>query len=132
MFCVPTYVKRSRIHGVGVFTPEPIREGTLIWDFVEDVDWRLTPEDLSSFPEPFQSRLRQYCYLDPSGLYVLCGDNAKFMNHAPDPNCDDSGDVTRAARDIEAGEELTCDYGAFDVEFEDTREVEVATGAETG
>lgn len=46
---------------------------------------------------------------------VLCGDNARFMNHSFEPNCDDDGgEFTTAARDIEAGEELTCDYRRFD------------------
>ena len=130
MFSVPTYLKRSPIHGVGVFTPEPISEGAVIWDYVEGVDWRLTPDELSAFPQPFQSRMRRYCYLESSGLYVLCGDNAKFMNHSADPNCDDRGDVTRAARAIEPGEELTCDYGAFDLEYDDTETEKAAVAFE--
>ncbi len=116
MFVVPTYVASSHIHGVGVFTPLPIRKGTILWRFDERVDWRLSPRQLRRFPEPFRSRLRAYCYLDVDGWYVLCGDNAKYMNHAPDPNCDDSGLFTIARREIAAGEELTCDYRAFDAD----------------
>lgn len=116
MFRVPTYLARSPIHGIGVFTPFPIDAGTLIWDFTPEVDLRLTAGELEEFPEPYLSRLRNYCYLEPSGLYVLCGDNARFMNHSADPSCDDQGTTTRAGRDIAAGEELTCDYRAFDME----------------
>jgi hypothetical protein len=49
------------------------------------------------------------------GTYVLCSDNAKFMNHSDEPNVD-SGGVTEdvALRDIQPGEELTCDYRLFD------------------
>jgi hypothetical protein len=61
-----------------------------------------------------------YCYLSPEGIYVFCGDNAKFMNHSTDPNCDDpEGRYTVANRDIEAGEELTSDYTTFDLESAD-------------
>ena len=42
---------------------------------------------------------------------VLNGDHARFLNHARDPNTDNSGAVTLAARAIAKGEEITCDYG---------------------
>jgi SET domain-containing protein len=117
MFIIPTYLSNSPIHGVGVFTPEPIAKGTLLWEFDPSVDWRITPDELERFPEPYQSRFRMYCYLLPEGIYVFCGDNAKFMNHSTDPNCDDpEGYYTIANRDIEAGEELTSDYTTFDLE----------------
>lgn len=117
MFCVPTYLARSPIHGMGVFTPSPISRGTVLWEFRSGVDWRLTPEELASFPEPFQTRMRRYCYLEEEGSYVLCGDNARYMNHSTDPNCDDRGAYTVARQDIAAAEELTCDYRDFDLEF---------------
>lgn len=115
MFCVPTYLGQSSIHGTGVFTSVPIAAGTVIWELTPEVDWEMTEEELAAFPEPFRTRLMHYCYLDDSGKFVLCGDNAKFMNHSEAPNCDDSGRYTTANRDIEAGEELTCDYRQFDL-----------------
>jgi SET domain-containing protein len=118
VFTVATVVRSSPIQGVGVFAAQFIPAGTNIWDFTPGVDWKLTPEEVASFPQPFQARLRRYCYLDESGVYVLCGDNAKFMNHSEDPNCDDGGSRTRAIRDIQPGEELTCNYRLFDVEFD--------------
>lgn len=140
MFRVPTYLARSSIHGIGVFTAVDIPSGTVVWDFDADVDWRLTPDELDEFPEPFRSRLRHYCYLEKDGLYVLCGDNARYMNHSVDPNCDDRGPVTTAKRRIAAGEELTCDYTTFDLEsaaaapeeFGPGRPLEVGAGSRTG
>jgi SET domain-containing protein len=38
------------------------------------------------------------------------------MNHSPRPNCHETGVQTITSRDIEAGEELTCDYRTFDHE----------------
>lgn len=117
MFLIPTYVAESRHHGVGVFTPQPLARDTVIWEFREGVDLRLSPEVLESVPEPLQARLRRYCYLEEDGQYVLCGDNAKFMNHSFESNCiDPEGGHTITARDIRAHEELTCDYRLFDVE----------------
>jgi SET domain-containing protein len=36
------------------------------------------------------------------------------MNHSSDPNTYEKGQSSIARRRIEAGEELTCDYGNFD------------------
>ena len=116
MFLIPTRVQASGIHGMGVFAAEPIPAGKLIWIYDERVDWQLSARDLGRFPEPFQSRMRDYCYRLPDGDYVFCGDNAKYMNHSVNPNCDDSGNRTVTLRRIRAGEELTCDYRAFDLD----------------
>ena len=116
MFKVPTYLAPSPIHGTGVFTAVPIPAGTVIWVFDHPIDWEIQPEEMMTIPEPFQSRLRHFSYLDERGVYVLCGDNARFMNHSFAPNCDDSGVATVAASDIAAHEELTCDYRSFDLE----------------
>ncbi|HYE96390.1 MAG TPA: SET domain-containing protein [Rubricoccaceae bacterium] len=117
MFLIPTYLAPSPIHGTGVFTPVPIKAGTILWRLDPSTDWEIPPEDFARFPEPYQSRLRAYAYQNFEGVYILCGDNARYMNHADDPNCDDSGQViTVARRDIAAGEELTCDYRLFDAE----------------
>ena len=116
MLRVSTYLAPSRIAGVGLFSSDHLPTGTRIWEYTEGVDWKMTADELSRFPEPFQSRMRHYVYLGDSGLYVLCGDNARFMNHSFTPNCDDSGSVTTAFRNIEPGEELTCDYRGFDEE----------------
>jgi len=58
-----------------------------------------------------------------SGKRMVCGDNDRFMNHSTEPNIinDPSGfdDECRmiAARDIAPGEELTCNYETFDLDF---------------
>jgi SET domain-containing protein len=115
MFRVPTYVSRSSIHGFGVFAAARIPRGTTIWEFDEGADWALTEADLAAFPARLREQLESWTYVNDDGLYVLCSDAAKFMNHSFQPNCDDEGPrYTIAARDIEVGEELTCDYRAFD------------------
>lgn len=117
MLRVPTYVAPSSIAGVGLFAATDLPANSVIWEYSEGVDWKITPSELILFPEPFQSRLRHYLYQEDSGVYVLCGDNAKYMNHSEQPNCDDTGgEYTVTTRAIKAGEELTCDYRLFDLE----------------
>jgi SET domain-containing protein len=116
VFSVPTVVRPSPIQGFGVFAASPIPAGTVIWEFTPGVDWRFTPDEFAAMPEPWLGALRRWCYRDEDDTHVLCGDAAKFMNHSDDPNCDDRGGTTITWRDIEAGEELTCDYRGFDVD----------------
>ena len=115
MLRIPTYVAHSRIAGMGLFAAADLPAGSIIWEYVDGVDRRLSATELAAIPEGLRTWLSHYLYLDEAGFYVLCGDNAKYMNHADDPNCDDSGQVyTVTRRAIAAGEELTCDYRLFD------------------
>jgi SET domain-containing protein len=115
MFRVPTYVSRSSIHGFGVFAAARIPRGTTIWEFDPAADWALTEAEMAVFPAKLREQMEAWTYVSEEGLYILCSDAAKFMNHSFQPNCDDRGKNTVAARDIEAGEELTCDYRSFDM-----------------
>ena len=45
------------------------------------------------------------------------GDDAKFLNHSDDPNTHERRLSSIAARPIFAGDEITCDYGAFCVDW---------------
>ncbi len=115
MMLVPTYVAPSKIHGMGVFASTFIPKGTPVWAFDSRVDVKYTEAELAAMPEPFRTRIRAHSYYDETGVYILCWDNAKFMNHTSSPNCDDiDGHPTMANRDIQAGEELTCDYRSFE------------------
>lgn len=117
MLRVPTFVAPSPIAGVGLFAATDLPAGTVIWQYTDGVDWRISPEEFGQFPEPYRTRLRHYVYEEDDGWFVLCGDNAKFMNHHESPNCDDpEGQYTITNRHIRAGEELTCDYRSFDRE----------------
>jgi hypothetical protein len=105
-----------------VFSPFFIPAGTTIWHFDPEVDWTLSGDDLERFPDAYREKIRSYCYLDDTGAWILCGDNARFMNHSDEPNCDDwTTRSTLAYRDIQPNEELTCDYRAFDLASRDDR-----------
>lgn len=121
MLLVSTYVAASEIEGVGVFAATPIAKGTLIWRLDTDFD-RLIPADAyAAMPEPKKELIDRYAYPSPDrpGYLVYEVDNGRFMNHSDTPNTDFSeyGGGT-AARDIAAGEEITCNYHEFYEGFE--------------
>ncbi len=119
MLLVKTYLDRSAIHGIGLFAAERIPAGTVIWRRSPDIDLLLEPAQLDRLHPAAREQIEKYTYLDRLlGKLVLCGDDARFFNHAADPNCHDfpdaNGGTTVAARDIEPGDELTSDYASFD------------------
>jgi len=118
MLCVKTRLGPSPIEGVGLFAAEPIARGTVVWRYDPRFDLRLDMRDIPSDDLITRQWLMRYGYqptADP--VYVVCGDNARFMNHSETPNCDDVDDETVAIVDIAEGEEITCDYARFDARF---------------
>lgn len=121
MLLVKTRLAPSPIAGIGLFADEDIKAGTVTWRFMAGLDQLFSDDDLAVLPGPVRAQFLTYTYLhEVSGKHVYCLDNARFMNHSTDPNTagvhEDNGiegyDV--ALRDIAKGEELTCDYHAFD------------------
>jgi uncharacterized protein len=129
MLLVRTTVRRSQVHGLGLFAEEFILKGTVVWRFDGRVDRRYNEGQLVALPEEEQERLRTFCYLNPrTRLYVYCGDNARYINHSEQPNTKDLGfeegvfegeGITIAARDIQPGEEILSDYRSFDADARD-------------
>jgi SET domain-containing protein len=116
MLLVPARLDRSTIHGLGVFAVERILEGTPVWRFTPGFDLDLDPRIVQAQPGHFRRTLLHYGYIDPSlNCFILCCDDYRFVNHSTTPNIRIDRDADRygvdvAARDIEAGEELTVDY----------------------
>lgn len=122
MLLVRTRLKPSRIHGLGCFAAERIPQGTVVWTLDESIDIQIPLAKLASLSPPTERFFLMYGHVemrDGEKIVVLCGDHAKHMNHSDEPNVIE-GDADRqeniAARDIEVGEELTCDYHAFDLD----------------
>lgn len=117
MLLVSVVVRPSPIHGLGAFAAQPIARGAPVWRFTPGFDLDLDPRELERQPEHFRKVLLHYGYLDLRlKRYILCCDDARFINHAAEPTLasDYSGDrygVDVAVREIAAGEELTIDYG---------------------
>ena len=114
MLLVPTELRPSPIHGIGVFLLAPVKKGEMIWHFDSRIDRAYTETEIQSLPALAQKFIKKYTSLDQeTGLWVYCGDDARFFNHSYQPSTLSLGigfadDV--AAQDLVAGEELTSDY----------------------
>lgn len=124
MMLIRTRVGPSAIHGLGLFAAESVAKGTPVWRFERGFDQEFSSEEAAALPAHTREHLRGYGFVSrEDGRIVKSGDHACFMNHAAPPNTGAArgatGPVTTVAlRDIAAGEELTCDYGAFDADAE--------------
>ena len=116
-------VRRSKIHGSGVFAKRAIKKGEFIIEYKgllrthAEVDAAYDGEDETG--HTFLFTLNEDYVLDAN----IGGNDARWINHSCDPNCESShiedpgGDPTKdrivieAARDIKAGEELSYNYG---------------------
>ncbi len=110
-------VRRSGVHGKGVFALRPIAAGDLIIEYKgEVITW---PEALRRHPhDPADPNHTFYFHVDERHVIdaKVGGNAARWINHACEPNC--QADETpegrvfiRALRDLSPGEELFYDYG---------------------
>ncbi len=101
--------------GWGVFATRLIPRGTIIWA-LDALDQRFTTDAIAGLPAYARELLDTYAYVDRRGDHILCWDNARFFNHSCAANCLSVGyDFEIAVRDIQAGEELTDDYGTLNL-----------------
>ena len=92
MMLVPTFVDKSEIDGVGLFTAEDIPAGTRIWQWDPDFDITLTYDQMETFPKWKQQYFEHYCF-EQDGILFYCADNNRFVNHSDTPNAYDDGDM---------------------------------------
>jgi SET domain-containing protein len=116
MLLVNARVDRSAIHGLGLFAVAPIAKGTEVWRFTPGFHLDLDLKTLEDQPASLRERLLHYGYIDRRlNRYILCCDDARFINHSDEANIRadftlDRYGVDIAGRDIAAGEEITVDY----------------------
>jgi SET domain-containing protein len=109
-------VRKSGVHGKGVFALKPIAAGERILEYKgQIITW---PEALRRHPhDPQDPNHTFYFHLDDK--YVIdakVGGNAsRWINHACEPNCQAQQEgkqvFIEALRDLHPGEELFYDYG---------------------
>lgn len=112
----PYRVRKSTIHGRGVFAARKIRKGTRIVEYKgELITWEEAERRYPVDPVPYHTFLFEV----GDGSYCMDGTRrgspAKWLNHSCAPNCEAQEDEDErvyivALRDIAADTELTYDY----------------------
>ncbi len=97
--------------GHGVFATSFIPRGTVVW-MHDELDQVLTPAHVDALPPALRKQVERYSYVNADGNRVLCWDHGRYVNHSCEPTTTSIGTLLEIARrDIEPGEELTCEYG---------------------
>lgn len=111
-------VRRSPIHGRGVFATRSLVAGELICEYLgERISWdeavRRHPRDLALPDHTFYFDVGNGTVIDGA----VGGNSARWINHACSPNCeaeDREGRIfIRTVKPVPAGEELSIDYALF-------------------
>jgi SET domain-containing protein len=121
----PVAVRKSRVHGRGVFATRPIRKGARIVEYTgRRVLWSSIPDDQDDVETYYFGLDNNKEVIDPS----VGGNQAQWINHSCDPNCETIEDrrgrvFIKAIRSIRTGEELVYDYH-LGVDVPRTKEIE--------
>ena len=109
-------VRKSGVHGKGVFALRPIAEGAMLIEYLgEVISWdealRRHPHDPSDPDHTFYFHIDEQHVIDANHG----GNAARWINHACAPNCEadeiDGRVFIKALRTLKPGEELFYDYG---------------------
>ena len=108
-------VRASPLHGLGVFAARRIPRGTRIIEYVGE---RVTHEEADHRYEHKKANdAHTFLFIVDAHTVIdagVGGNEARFVNHACEPNCESVIESRRvfidALRAIEPGEELTYDY----------------------
>jgi hypothetical protein len=108
-------VRRSDVHGLGVFAAKRIAKGDRIIEYVGE---RVSHDEADRrYEEKDANDSHTFLFIVDSKTVIdagVDGNDARFFNHSCDPNCESTVAKRRvyieALRDIEPGTELTYDY----------------------
>ncbi len=111
---LPFAIRPSPIQGLGAFATRFISEGTRLIEYAGE---RLTPEEADARYPDNDERHHTFLFAIDDDVVVdasVNGNEARFLNHSCDPNCDviveDKRLWIETIRDVEPGEELVYDY----------------------
>lgn len=101
--------------GYGVFATRLIPAGTVTW-VQDELDREFSPGEVARLSQLYQEILDTYTFRNNKGNFVLCWDNARFVNHSFNSNCLTTAyDFELAIREILPGEQVTDDYGYLNI-----------------
>lgn len=112
----PMYkVRRSKIHGFGVFATRGIRKGTRVIEYLGDrISHKVADQ---RYEDKDEDDGHTFLFIVDRGVVIdagVDGNDARFINHGCDPNCEsvieDRRVFIEAIRTIQPCEELKYDY----------------------
>ena len=112
---LPFEIRRSPIQGFGAFATQFIPAGVRLIEYAGE---RLTPSAADArYPDGIDERHHTFLFAIDDDVVIdaaVNGNEARFINHSCDPNCDAVVDNKRiwieTIRDVHPGEELAYDY----------------------
>ena len=108
----------SDLVGYGVFATENIAEGTIVY-VKESLERVITPTEYLFHTTEMKEVIEKYSYIDEHGNRIVSWDFAKYVNHCCNCNTISTGyGFEIAIRDIQKGEQITDEYGIFNLEVE--------------
>ena len=115
MFLIDTYLDKSKIHGIGVFSKENITKGKKIKEVKPEFEIRFNKTNLPRMPLALANFIQTHAHEENENEYCLGIDNEKYLNHSNNPTVDEDG---IALKNIKIGDEITIDYRDFDDNIE--------------
>ena len=104
--------------GYGIFAKKFIPEGTITY-IKDSLEIEISPEAYQNHPLVMQQAIEKYSYIDERGYRIVSWDIAKYVNHCCQSNTISTGyGFEFALRDIQAGEQITDEYGIFNLQYE--------------
>ncbi|MBS0365042.1 MAG: SET domain-containing protein-lysine N-methyltransferase [Proteobacteria bacterium] len=108
-------VRRSPVHGKGVFAARRIRKGTRLIEYLGE---RVSHQEADRrYESKATDDAHTFLFIVDSRTVIdagVDGNDARYFNHSCEPNCESTIERRRvfieAIRTIEPGEELTYDY----------------------
>ncbi|MGA8709574.1 MAG: SET domain-containing protein-lysine N-methyltransferase [Steroidobacteraceae bacterium] len=108
-------IRRSRLHGRGVFALRRVRKGTRVIEYLGD---RVSHKEADRRYDNKRSEDNHtFLFIVDRGVVIDAGCNgndSRYINHSCDPNCEsvieDRRVFIEAVRTIQPGDELTYDY----------------------
>lgn len=112
-------LKASDLHGIGLFTDQPIQQGKVVYTASPLLDLNITQAQFDSLDQKEKDEILWWGFFDePSQMWHVDFDVSKFINHSynatlmQDASHDEAYLV--ATRYIKPGEELTQNYLEFE------------------
>lgn len=104
--------------GYGVFATKNIPEGTIVY-IKDSLEISVSPTEYLLHNKEMREVINKYSYIDENGHRIISWDFAKYVNHCCNCNTISTGyGFEIAIRDIAAGEQITDEYGIFNIEEE--------------